>query len=99
MEKTGMTWEQKLEAIQALSSSAQLVMRKSGDWYVHTGVSRGGDGLLASIYDNGSTPQEAVENTFAKLINIPSDRYLVVQDIRGRRHYRWAGFMWKELAR
>jgi hypothetical protein len=99
MEKTGMTWEQKFEAIQTLSPSAKLAMRKPGDWFMHTGIERGGDGMLASVYDNGKTPEEAVENTFAALINIPSDRYLVVQDSRGRRHYRWSGFMWKELAR
>jgi len=87
-----MTWEQKLQALSALSS-CNLVMRKPGDWYVQQSVNIGGDGFLRGNYGVGATPEDAVINHWSELVEqLPSDRHLRVGD----NNFRWNGFMWAD---
>jgi hypothetical protein len=96
-----MTWEQKLEATQALVGcyDVSLRMRKPGDWYVEvTGRYLGGDGLLRGMSGNGTTPEEAVNDDWVKFTAIRDDQYIVLnQGKTTRRHVRWNGYMWQEL--
>lgn len=88
-----MTWEQKFAALQALTDT-NLRMRKPGDWYVQAfNRELAGDGLLQSIYGNGKSPEEAVENDWLNVTQIPSDRYIRVKG----KNYRWNGFMWAQV--
>lgn len=94
-----MTWEQKLQAIQALNETS-LHMRKPGDWYVRCGMEVGADNscVLIGRYGNGNTPQEAVEDhwkIYTDLLKL--DEYCVVGCAENRRHVRWNGFMWNDV--
>lgn len=93
------TWEHKLAAMQELGGDdVQLRMRKPGDWYLNTpSVEIGGNGVLRSAYSNGATPEEAVLNTWADWLSLPSDHYLQVSRLGRTRRYVWGQFMWKEL--
>lgn len=98
-EGLGMTWEQKLSALQAIAE-CYLRMRKPGDWYVSHKVSIGGDGFLRTEYGNGKTPEEAVNNhwdTYA--VNLPIDRCVVARvNSEDEKRVRWNGFMWEDFA-
>jgi hypothetical protein len=84
-----MTWEQKLQALQALGDTS-LRMRKPGDWYVNTVANIKGDGG----YGNGATPEAAVEDHWKKFAE--SGATVVVDAYSpSRREYRWNGFMWE----
>lgn len=92
-----MTWEQKLQALSALTPT-QLRMRAPGDWYVEAKGRAVKDGnLLKGHYGNGKTPQEAVENDWLQMEAIPSDQYIVVSRNGERSAYRWNGFMWETV--
>jgi hypothetical protein len=92
-----MTWEQKLAALQAIAPTT-LNMRKPGDWYVSAqGRDVGGDGLLTASYGNGKTPQEAVEDDWRQVAELPFDKYVVVFVRNTRKHLRWNGYMWSDL--
>lgn len=87
-----MTWEQKLEALKALTPT-HLEMRSPGDWYVSAYARFVTDGAFQrSAYGNGASPEEAVESDWSQLVDvIPSNALIVVGDKR----VRWNGFMWK----
>lgn len=92
-----MDWQQKAEALSTLTELS-VCCRKAGDWYVHQRLDVGGDGFLIGTYGNGTTPEEAIENHWSKLVeHLPSDRYLVVGYGEKRKHWCWVGFMWREL--
>jgi hypothetical protein len=89
-------WEEKFMAINALSQ-ASLRMRHPGDWYVEQSIEIGGDGLLTSVFGNGGTPSEAVDDHWIKITSIQYSKYLVVGHGEQRRHYRWQYCLWKEV--
>lgn len=98
-----MDWEQKLQALNALSE-CKLVMRKPGDWYVDQGTSikEHGGCVLRGSYGNGRTPQEAVEQHWQELTELAANQYLVSKDIfdgqtYNRKTVRWNGFMWDHV--
>lgn len=87
-----MKWEEKFQAMNALTEVV-LKMRKPGDWYVSAiGRSIAGDGFLRSEYGNGTTPQEAIDDDWGKLVVfLPSDRYISTS----KGNFVWNGFMWE----
>lgn len=90
-----LTWEQKLQALQALGNTS-LRMRKPGDWYVsQNGVSIREGSILKGSYGNGKTPEEAVTNHWL-LYSAPTNNQTVVID-DGRRGVCWNGFMWQSV--
>jgi hypothetical protein len=96
-----MTWEQKLQALQALSDVA-LHMRKPGDWYVNASMEIGADdsGVLVGSYGNGTTPQEAVEDHWSiyTVLLKPKEYCVICTGSQAtRRHVRWNGFMWQDV--
>lgn len=93
-----MTWEQKFAAILALAPDACLRMRCSGDWYVSNGHIEIKDGCgLVSPTERGRTPEDAVEQHWGRLTNLPSDQCLVLDAYNDkRRQVRWNGFMWAD---
>lgn len=95
-----MTWEQKLQAMNALEPVG-LHMRKPGDWYTRQGrVDLGGDGMLSTIGAGGATPEEAVESLWERMTTLTPGMYIVVgAGSDDRKHVRWNGFMWEELPR
>ncbi len=94
-----MTWEEKLQALQALCETV-LIMRKPGNWYVSaSGRSIAGDGFLTGSYGNGATPEEAVEDDWnIFVVNLPLDRYINVSSYSAgkEKNVRWNGFMWAD---
>lgn len=95
-----MTWEEKLAALQALGDTS-LRMRKPGDWYVSPSsrdVWERGSGVLVSVYGNGSTPQEAVEDDWRKMTELDANCVVVI-NARGsnRRQVIWNGYMWRDV--
>lgn len=96
-DSANMTWEQKFAACMALSP-ATLHMRKPGDWYVSQNVEIKNGIMLMGEYGNGRTPEEAVSEHFAKLTNLQSNQYLVVNAYSDDRiAVRWNGFMWAPI--
>jgi hypothetical protein len=93
-----MTWEQKFEAINALSDTS-LRMRSPGDWYIDCrGREVGGDGFLTGMYGNGRTPEEAVNDDFEKMTTVEYPKYIRIGDGNGGHiHVRWTGFMWRTV--
>jgi hypothetical protein len=94
-----MTWEQKLQALQALSD-VSLRMRKPGDWYVDSRMEIKDGPVLVGAYGNGKTPQAAVEDHWQQYALLPLDKGPIVVDAMrdSRRHVRWNGFMWQDVA-
>jgi len=72
-----------------------------GNWYLSLDLEVGGDGLLVSVTGNGRSPEAAVEDAWKTCTTLPVDRYLVLRpgDNQRRRHYRWNGFGFQEVAR
>ena len=93
-----LNWEEKLAAFKCLSDCS-LRMREPGNWYLSDNVEVGGDGFLESPTVAESTPEQAVETMWARLVtNLPHDRYLVINAMNERRrHVRWNGYMWQDL--
>lgn len=92
-----MTWQQKAAALDALRE-IELHIRAPGDWYVHQGISIGGDGVLVGSYGNGETPELAIEDHWRIYCEeLPHDRYIVIEGGIARRHVRWNGYMWQDL--
>ncbi len=86
-----MTWEQKLQAVQALSPDAHLHMNSPGLWRVVAHVERVEGGMLVSGGGSGSTPEEAV----GAFWNWIADPKFVIR-VSGGKRYKWNGFMWEE---
>lgn len=99
-----MNWEQKLDAITAISHDVSLRMRSPGNWYVSaSGVSVSEKCFLVGAYGNGATPEEAVlhhwEQWAAVGPNNSEHPYLVIEPLFGgpRRHVFWNGYSWRDL--
>ena len=93
-----MTYEQKMEAMNALNGSAMIAMREPGNWYCSLrGVEIGNGSLLSSECGNGTCPKSAVENLWTILTELKDDEYIVLNAMirEHRQHLRWNGFMWK----
>lgn len=91
-----MNYKQKWIALNALAS-ASIKTNVNDDWYVDQPIEVGGDGMLTSVYGIGATPEQAIENHWLKLAdNLPEGKYLVINNKKGRKHYRWKEFMWAE---
>jgi len=91
-----MTWEQKLQALDALTGCA-LRMRKPGDWYVDQSVEIKRGSVLVGEYGGGATPEEAVNDHWAKLAE-SGERLVTRAMCNDRKEARWNGFMWEQLS-
>lgn len=92
-----MDWEQKLAALKSLTSH-HLEMRKPGDWYVSCHAEVAGDGMLRGQCGEGATPQDAVEDHWRLLTELPPDRYLRCGISGHTKVVRWNGFMWEDAS-
>jgi hypothetical protein len=101
-----MTLEEQWEALECIAP-VELKLRQRHvthvpRWYASQSyVNRGGDGFLGSITGNGDTPQQAISALWEQARDLGKSSLFIVHDPPGgpRRHFRWAGFMWKELPR
>ena len=92
-----MTWEEKLAAMQALAAT-EIAMRKPGDWYCHMHAEIGGNGMLCGVISSKATPQDAVEDVWREVSELPTGRYLVMNAHgSNRRAVRWNGYMWADV--
>lgn len=96
-----MTWEQKLQACQALTSSieAKLHMRAPGNWYVsQSGVDILGKHTTSSTCGCGATPEAAVESHFKALtVALKPEECVQVRYCGNTRTVLWNGFMWADV--
>lgn len=97
-----MTWEQKLQALNALTPTC-VKMRAPGNWYVSAyarELQAHDSCILRGEYGNGHSPEEAVENDWKLIAHCsPKDVVLVhATDPKKRRAFRWNGFMWQDVA-
>lgn len=94
------TWEEKLQACQALCDCS-LRMRKPGDWYVaQPGIGITDGQFVRGEYGDGATPQAAVESHWQVLMATLADegRRLFTSEGGKRRYVKWNGHMWAEEA-
>jgi hypothetical protein len=95
-----MTLEEKLARLREIAHT-EVLMRDNGTWYVQAygrETQRRGSGILAGTYGDGRTPEEAVENDWEQIANLPPDRYVVLDAMSPkRRHVRWGGAGWIDL--
>lgn len=97
-----MTWEQKLEAMQALCGwpRVSLKMRKPGDWYVEVTCREISSGaVLKGKYGNGYDPASAVEDDWRQCVEELEPREYIVIHAAGkdRRAVLWNGYMWADV--
>lgn len=97
-----LTFKQKAQALDALcEGELSLHLDCHGNWYTGLGHVEIKDGscLQSTTGDHASTPQEALENTWKLVTNLPNKQYLVrnAYDKKKRRAFRWNGFMWAEV--
>ncbi len=75
---------------------ASLKMRRPNDWYVlvHR-VEIKDDAVLYSCSGDGVSPEEAIKDTFRRMI---SAKCLVKDTMSGtkRREVYWSGYMWQD---
>jgi len=89
-----MTWEQMLQAMQALERGTNPRMIQPGDWVCALPGEIGGDGMLITESGHGDSPKNAVIDAWSIIKNLPNDRYLLIRD---GSCVQWDGFMWVEL--
>ena len=94
-----MDWKQKAQALLAITGTFNfsLQLREDGSWYVHHGgLERKEGNCLSSGCQNGSTPEEAIDQYWEWAID---PRYYLVKNACSleRKAYKWAEFMWKEI--
>lgn len=99
-----LTWEEKLEAIKALSRDVSLEMRSPGDWFLHTSGLGISDGTLIKmgVGLHGNSPADVVEHAWEELISIDGfDKAIRIE--RSPEYipyfYIWNGFMWKDITK
>ncbi len=92
-----MTWEQKLQAAQALGECS-LKMRVPGNWYVSCSrIERKEGGCLSSGGGcAGATPESAVDEFWSWLTD---SKYSIIVGAYTdtRRAVTWNGFMWQDV--
>ncbi len=93
-----MDWNDQYDALAGLGADICLRKDARGLWYLALrGVEIGGDGFLSSVGVHASTPESAVEKTWAQ-VTTANGGYVVLNAMsEGRRHVRWNGFMWTDL--
>lgn len=91
-----MDWQQKAAALNALAE-IHLCIRGPDDWFVSQRVEIREEHVLVGAYGNGTTPEEAIEDHWRKLVTEIGPHYLVARPYEGkRRAVRWNGFMWED---
>lgn len=87
-----MTWEQKIQALMAITD-VSLRMRRPGDWYVDANFLRiVGDGMETSTtVSDQQTPEDAVHAYWLAVTALASN--LRLRSPKGE--FRWNGFMWE----
>lgn len=94
-----MTWEQKIQACQAIGDFS-LRMRGPGDWYVdQRGVERKEGSLLSGGCVSGAkSPEEAVNQHWSWLTGTMEHGFPIVIDAHRPTHREifWNGFMWAD---
>jgi hypothetical protein len=92
-----MTWEQKLDALNALAECS-LLMRKPGNWYVSQRTELKDECFLVGTYGNGASPEEAVLDHWRVLVDeVPLGQYIVAHSGTERRKaVLWNGYMWRD---
>lgn len=99
--------KEKMEALAALDEDITLKYRDSnfiGDrdiepWYTHQPVEIKGKGILRSVSGNGETPEEAINDHWRQVTELPVGEYIVVcAGTPNRKAVKWNGFMWKPIA-
>ncbi len=91
---------QKMQLIQQLAGRLSFGIREDGYYYVITQhmVEIGGDGVLTSLTQSASTPEEAATQWWEQHVtDLPEDRYLVLYYGGEQHHFLWAGKRWAEL--
>lgn len=91
-----MTWEQKLEALQALGQIS-LEMSRPGDWYLsYTFERKEGDLLSSECVSNAKTPEEAVNQCWEWATD--ENFYIVIDAHRETREaVAWNGYRWARV--
>lgn len=95
-----LSWEQKLDALNALSR-CELCMRSPGDWYVTSGFGINEGHVIAGGAGNGNSPQAAVEAHWEKYGKATYDKPVAIfdHDTKAYRSYWWNGYMWREVSK
>lgn len=91
-----MTWEQKLQALSALSECS-LHMRKPGNWYVQQATAVDDGKFLRGAYGNGMSPRGAVEDHWRQLTKKGAHVVVHAMSDKLRRDVTWNGFMWEDF--
>jgi hypothetical protein len=95
-----MDYQEKASALDSLSE-LKILIRGPLDWYVSQSVEvkRMGSCMLAGMYGNGETPEEAILDHWKVLVDdlTPGD-FLVINagDPKRRRDVYWHRYMWKD---
>lgn len=92
-----MNTQQKAEALNALAEISVMI-RKANDWYVSQSVEVKNGNILEGEYGNGTTPDEAIENHWLKLVDdLPANKYLVLGAYgENRKAVKWNGYRWED---
>jgi hypothetical protein len=92
-----MNWEQKLEALNALTPHS-LIMRQPGDWYVSASIEIVDSDILIGSYGNGKNPEEAVNEHWAKYTKLKTEQYIAARKGSDTMYVKWNGFMWMDFS-
>jgi hypothetical protein len=71
----------------------------NNDWYASTdmGLVISGDGFMAGVSGRGETMDDAVNDLWKILTELPEGRYIVIYDKSGRHKLRWDGSAFVEV--
>jgi hypothetical protein len=83
-------------------SGVELRMHKSGMFTaaIEGRVEIGNKHTLSSMLGRGKTPEEAIDDLWTQATQLKPDEFLVLNAMRNekRRHVKWNGFMWADIA-
>jgi len=85
------TWEDKLEDLQAISNhGVSFGKTDEGQWYCDAGFEIKDGAILGTAVAFGDTHEEAVDNLWKKITNLPKNQYLVLDAMHpSRRAFKW----------
>lgn len=94
-----MDWNQKAQAINVLGK--MHLEPESDGWFADSELSVTNGHTIGQPFHRAPTAEEAVLGLWRKLTDLDSGSCVVTNaaDTDGRRHWRWVGFMWKEIRR
>jgi len=93
-----LSFQQIMLILKELDSDISLNMRDDGNWYVNSRLEIKDHSVLVSISSNGETPQQAIQDFWSNITNIPKDQYIVVSAYgNGRKAVRWSGHIWQKV--